>query len=426
MFNVINADSGEVIVTFDNGAAAGRYVAECNGLFARTNAPTRYRIVRQAAAVVSDEWKARENARFDNGTYRYVPWCFEAWNNHNHFCHVSNEDSEKIAYTANTEDGAADKQTRTRPGRYLEQHYGNVLSQDEIRNWCARFTLENNKPKLLWANTADDIEQVYTSGPSSCMSKEPSWYNSPCHPVKTYGTGDFALAYMRSPDGSVSARAIVAPSRKVYSPRIYGDYERLRPLLLEAGYTCGNDEDDWEGLRLLRIPYRSTFVAPYFDHPMSCLRDDGKYLVVDSSGEIECHETNGLASNGYVCARCDDRCSETYTVSGEQWCQDCYESYSSYCAGCDESYDSDDMAGTDRHGSAYCNSCASDMTLCDCCNYLSEDTVETLENETYCEHCADQHLAQTDCGTYAQNPHNCECEICNPEDETCNQGELEV
>src|SRR6185503_12685840 len=105
-----------------------------------------------------------------DGIYRTVPWYNEDWNNQDHFCHVSNEDSEKIAYTANAEDGAADKQTRTRPGRYLEQHYGNVLSQDEIRNWCARFTLENNKPKLLWANTADDIERVYTSGPNSCMS----------------------------------------------------------------------------------------------------------------------------------------------------------------------------------------------------------------------------------------------------------------
>jgi len=427
MFNVINAETGEIVCTFDDGATAGRYVSERNQAFASATMATRYRIVRQAVAVVSDEWKARESDRFADGVYRFVPWHDEEWNNPDHFCHVSNEDSEKIAYTATAEDGAADKQTRTRPGRYLEQHYGNVLSQDEIRNWCARFTLENNKPKLLWANTADDIEQVYTSGPSSCMSKQADWYNSPCHPVRVYGAGDFALAYMLGSDGSVSARAIVAPGRKVYSPRIYGDYERLRPLLIEAGYSCGNDEDDWEGLRLLRVRHRDTFVAPYFDHPMSCVTDNGSYLVVDSSGEIECHETTGLTSNGYVCARCEDRCNETHTVSGEQWCQDCYESDSCYCSSCDESHICDDMAGTDRHGNAYCEHCASDMSICDHCNHLSEDTVETLENETWCTYCAEYHLELTQCETYARNPENCDCEICTTEElEVCDQGELEV
>jgi len=417
MFNVIHTGTGEIVCTFDDGSTAGRFVAERNSAFAGANMATRYRIVRQTAAVVSDEWKAREHARFSDQTYRTVPWHFEAWCNQDHFCHVSNEDSEKIAYTANAADGAADKQTRTRPGRYLEQHYGNVLSQDEIRNWCARFTLENNKPKLLWANTADDIEQVYTSGPSSCMSKPGDYYESPCHPVRTYGTGDFALAYMLGSDGGVSARAIVAPGRKVYSPRIYGDYERLRPLLIEAGYTCGNDEDDWHGLKLLRIPYRDTFVAPYFDHPMSCVRDDGNHLVVDSSGDIECHETNGLANESLICANCECSCNETYTVAGEQWCGECMNDNSTYCQGCGDYYRNDDIAGTDRHGNAYCSECACDMSVCEHCGYLHEDVVETLENETWCERCADRHLAQTDCGIYAQNPHNCECETCNTQEE---------
>jgi len=423
MFNVINADSGEVIVTFDDGATAGRYVAESNSLFARAGTAVRYRIVRQTVAEISDEWKAREQARFANGTYKTVPWFNEDWNNQNHFCHVSNEDSEKIAYTATAADGATDKQTRTRPGRYLEQHYGNVLSQDEIRDWCARFTLENNKPKLLFATGQGGIEYVYLNGPSSCMSKTLDWYESPVHPVRTYGTDDWAIAYMKNPNGEISARVMVAPDRKVYS-RIYGDYSRLRVLLEEAGYSCGNDEEDWEGLRLLRIEADNGFVAPYLDSPMSNVRDNGKFLIVDCNGAIECHETNGTANEGEMCACCEDRCGgEMYTVGGETWCQDCYESYSAYCSGCDESYHCDDMAGSNRHGDSFCRSCASSMSECEHCGHLDDDTVETLENETWCQHCAEDHLEMTACDTFARNPENCECEVC---EETRNQGELEV
>jgi len=419
MFNVINANSGEVIATFDDGTTAGRYVAESNSLFARANSAVRYRIVRQSVAEISDEWKAREQARFANGAYKTVPWFNEDWNNPDHFCHVSSEDSEKIAYTATAEDGAADKQTRTRPGRYLEQHYGNVLSQDEIREWCARFTLENNKPKLFFATGSDKIERIYLEGPSSCMSKTLDWYESPCHPVRTYGTEDWALSYMRNPAGEISARAIVSPERKVYS-RIYGDFSRLRVLLEEAGYTCGNEVDDWEGLRLLRVPHRDGFVAPYFDSPMCNARDNGKYLVVDCDGELECHETNGLTSEGYYCSRCEDRCRETYTVGNDEWCEHCYENYSSYCSGCGNHYDSEDIAGTDRRDNSYCNGCASDMSICECCNHLCEDTVETLENETYCIDCAADELEQTKCETWARNPEDCDCEVCT------SQGELEV
>jgi len=419
MFNIMNTETGEIINSFDDGATAGRFVSERNAAFAGAGMTVRYRIVRQNAAVVSDEWKAREMARFANGTYKTVPWFNEDWNNQDHYCHVANSDSEKIAYTATNADGAADKQTRTRPGRYLEQHYGDVLSQDQIREWCARFTLENNKPVLLFATGSDGIEQVYLNGPNSCMSKTLDWYESPVHPVRTYGTDDWAIAYMRNPDGEISARAMVAPERKVYS-RIYGDYSRIRALLEEEGYSCGNDTDDWDGLRLLRIEAGNGFVAPYFDAPMCNVRDDGKHLVVDCDGELECHETTGLTNEGCCCARCEDRCRETYTVGNEEWCEYCYESYSSYCSGCSSYYDSDDIVGTDRHDNAYCSECACDMSICDCCGHLHEDTVETLENETYCVNCTADELEMTACETWARNPANCDCEVCTT------QGELEV
>jgi len=417
MFNVIHAETGEIVCAFDNGADAGRFVSSRNAEFAGAMMATRYRIVRQSAA--SDEWKIREQQRFFIGAYRNVPWHGETWNKPEHYCHVSNEDSEKLAFTNTPEDGARDKQTRMNPGRYLSRFYGDVLSQDQIRDWCARFSLENNKPELLFATGPDEIEQVYLNGPSSCMSHGVDWYNSPIHPVRVYGTEDFACAHILNSDGEISARAIVSPKRKVYS-RIYGDFSRIHALLEEEGYTRGNDQEDWDGLRLLRVPYHDSFVAPYFDSPMSNARDNGEYLVVDCDGELECDETSGLASEGLCCSRCEDRCRETYTVGNDEWCQYCYESYSTYCSGCSNHYDIDDIAGTDRHDNAYCSDCACDMSVCDCCNHLHEDTVETLENETYCLYCAEDELEQTDCDTWARNPSNCECEICT------SQGELEV
>lgn len=417
MFNVINIETGEVINIFDDGATASRFVSERNQAFAGASMTVRYRIVRQN--VVSDAWKAREQARFANGTYRTIPWYNEDWNKQEHYCHVSNDDDGKIAFTNTAEDGERDKQTRMNPGRYLSRYYGEVLSQDEIRAWCGRFDVENNKRALLFASDSDSIEQVYKSGPRSCMAHDVDYYSSPVHPTRVYGSGDFACAYILNEDGDISARVIVAPERKVYG-RIYGDYSRLRLLLEEAGYSCGQDEDDWDGLRLLRIEARDGFVAPYFDPPMTSVRDNGQYLVVDCNGLIECNETNGIANEGELCACCDDRCSrEMYRVGDEQWCQNCYESYAAYCSNCDENYHCDDMAGSDRNGGAYCSSCASNMAVCEHCGYLNEEhnTVETLENETWCERCAEDHLEMTACDTWARNPANCECEVCNTENE---------
>lgn len=163
MFNVINIETGEVINIFDDGATASRFVSERNQAFAGASMTVRYRIVRQN--VVSDAWKAREQARFANGTYRTIPWYNEDWNKQEHYCHVSNDDDGKIAFTNTAEDGERDKQTRMNPGRYLSRYYGEVLSQDEIRAWCGRFDVENNKRALLFASDSDSIEQVYKSGP---------------------------------------------------------------------------------------------------------------------------------------------------------------------------------------------------------------------------------------------------------------------
>jgi hypothetical protein len=413
MFQIVSVSTGEIFAAYDNGRDAGEHARAENERLRSAAIDDRVRVVR-IATDDSDAWKIREQARFNNGTYKRLPWACESWVIADHFAHVSEKDSTKLAYTVDAAHGQADRQTITRVGRYLEQHYSDVLSQDEIRAWCARFDLENGKPALCLASDPDEIENVYTNGPSSCMAHKADYYTSPCHPVRVYGSGDFAVAYMRNSEGGISARAIVAPERQIFG-RIYGDYDRLRLLLTEAGYSAGTDPDDWDGLRLLRIAYHDAFVAPYFDAPLSNAHDDGKFLIVDSNGELECSNTNGLSDESYFCECCEDRCGETYTVGDQQWCHYCLNNHATFCIGCAEYVSCEDIVGSDRHGDCYCDSCASDMSVCECCGHLAEDTVRTLEEETYCARCAENELVTTECGEYARNPEDCECNICQGE-----------
>ena len=413
MFQIVSVSTGEIFAAYDNGRDAGEHARSANEYLRSQGDADRVRVVR-IATDNSDAWKVREAARFANGTYKHVPWYLEKWANPWHFAHVSERDSTKLAYTVDATHGKEDRQTITRVGRYLETHYASVLSQDEIRAWCARFDLENSKPALCFASDPDEIENVYTNGPSSCMAHRADYYNSPCHPVRVYGSGDFAVAYMRNSEGGISARAIVAPERKIHA-RIYGDMDRLRLLLSEAGYTAGNDIDDWSGLRLLRIEHHNVFVAPYFDYPLADVRDNGKFLIVNDGGDLECNNVNGLTDAGYYCECCEERCDETYTVGEQQWCNHCLENAATFCVGCSEYIPSEDIAGSDRHGDCYCDSCASDMSVCECCGHLAEDTVLTLEEEIYCVRCARANLETTECGEYTREPNVCECEICQGE-----------
>ena len=67
-------------------------------------------------------WQCREVGRFDDGTYQRVPWAADdAYPEH--YVHVSVDAPGMIAYTASAEHGHLDRQTRTKPGRYLERFY---------------------------------------------------------------------------------------------------------------------------------------------------------------------------------------------------------------------------------------------------------------------------------------------------------------
>jgi len=308
-----------------------------------------------AGADIGDlDWETREKLRFADGTYTPTPWHDEPWyqaKHTEHFCHVSTEQAGKIAFTENAAKGQVDRQLVMSPGRYLHRHFSEQLDNNAIEGWCARLSVQLQEHALKITQDADEIEDVYVGGPSSCMAHDASDFESCCHPVRVYAGPDTAVAYIGSREDA-SARSVVWPERKIYTS-IYGDVSRLRLLLEEAGYKEGG----LNGARVRRIEDGNDLVVPYIDAG-DYLGDDGQYLII-GRGSICSDNTNGLSRVTWYCSRCenDDESHETvYFVGGgeEEWCSHCHQDHTIFCEYNERSYSEDETFVTVySHGSEY-------------------------------------------------------------------------
>ena len=141
-------------------------------------------------------WRARERGRLDYGAYTPVPWFDDGRLTMptDHFTHISTDDPTQIAFTENEEKGRQDRQTRMRPGRYLERYFPD-LDADTVRAYATEIGAPAETFRV--ASTPAEIERVYEHGPRSCMSKSLDAYASRVHPVTVYGEpGDLRLAYL--------------------------------------------------------------------------------------------------------------------------------------------------------------------------------------------------------------------------------------
>lgn len=330
MFQVINLatqlpaeDETGAAIVFSNGRDAAEYAQK---LTADTGAKYQPRPIQSS----DNTWKDREIARFQDGAYTRVPWHFTTWWQdskylNEHFAHVSVAKSAMIAYTESADKGRADRQTRIKPGAYLQRYFSDVLSSDEIQHFARQFTGEHDLLELKFAETADDIERVYTNGPSSCMSHAASDYDSPFHPVRVYAAGDLSVAYIEREE-CITARVLVWREKKRFG-RIYGDSHRLQPLLESAGFV----PQSLRGARLVRHEHDGGFVCPYIDRVYS-VRDDGENLII--GGDIDAQSTNGLINvepEGEWCPHCEDSGHSEYDMVymediEEHWCESCAES----------------------------------------------------------------------------------------------------
>lgn len=181
-----------------------------------------------------------------------------------------------------------------KPGRYYADHFG-IDPAVASATWRKLFVSSD----LLFATTTKEIEEVYTTGPSSCMAHSRTEYrynDGKHHPTAVYGDGsDLAVAYTKR-YGKINSRAVCWPEKKIYN-RLYGDVEILRDLLHKAVYKPGH----FYGAKLARLPYKLGFVMPYIDNH-SCVRDDETHLtIVEEPTPIPARSQYGAVAMGVEC-----------------------------------------------------------------------------------------------------------------------------
>lgn len=227
----------------------------------------------QPRRVTDGNWREREQTKMDNGTYRKLPWHDEPWwkelapIHREHFPHVSQNNPALIAFTASEQEGSADLQASIRPGRYLERFFTKELNKFLIRDLASVYAKTYETNELQFADDPESVEEVYTVGPSSCMSKDSSAYRAGApHPVRAYAGGDLRVAYLRR-QGRVVARSVVYDDKKLFNV-IYGDKALMEPLLRKAGYKPGAPV----GARMTKVKHATgdadgsyVFMVPHVD-----------------------------------------------------------------------------------------------------------------------------------------------------------------
>lgn len=364
-------------------------------------------------------WRGREDGRFKSGVYTRVPW-YEDDSYPEHKVHLSVKTPGLIAYTPDDEYGIADRQVRTKPGKYLTQFYGGDCPHFDaktIARYVAECSAQNQTLKIT--RDEDEIARVYANGPGSCMSGRHDFGHLPCHPTAVYADpSDLALAYF-GPIDHASQRAIVWPERTVYV-RIYGTGP-LETLLHDRGY---HEVSSFRGAKIRAIAHAGGYVLPYIDGSDSVgLSRDRKFFIIGEYG-YSADETSGHVYHSSdddrnededddpqtQCRNCRDWFSEDDSEGyGDDLCQDCYDAQWR-CEECDrESFDTDSH---DRDYRRICDRCYEDgKTECadESCSEKWYEDEEFTEDETadrkrrdvldLCKDCADRYVFCEHCET---------------------------
>lgn len=212
----------------------------------------------QLRPIADNDWRQREQQRFDNGNYKPVLWVGQDWWENNkkpdHFTHIAVKDQTRIAFIRDDKCGLADIQTAMKPGKYLAEFFGDVLSADQIRTFAMQHTMKFENTELKFAWTPEEIQRVYEpSLGSSCFSGTTK--------ANLYGSGDFAVAYIED-NGKITARSVTCPARKIYI-HPYGDTVRIKTRLHDLGFKNNATAAAWAGLRLVTKWYWPGFYTDW-------------------------------------------------------------------------------------------------------------------------------------------------------------------
>ena len=297
---------------------------------------------------------------------------------HQHFAHISTDDATMISFTPDDAKGEANRQTRMKPGRYLNKFFPD-LGAKRIA-FMAEWWVSGSRPvvaaegTMALATTGPEIVEVYEADISSCMN------SMDC--VRVYAAGDLAVAYWTDGEGETVARALCWPEKSIYG-RVYpcpddeteGHERSFGTALVQAmeakGWTSARlTRGGFNGARILKIEDHDEggYVMPYLDHGYG-VDDAGCEWVMSSNADHSCDSTSGAIcvepAYDWTCDHCDEGQHDdshstevvTYfrdgTPRGEQyWCQSCVEYHSFHCEGL-EAQVSDNVDSVEVDGQTY-------------------------------------------------------------------------
>ena len=408
MFTLINLESATLLserITLEDGRKAAR---AARLLSLKTKQRFQPRKIESAA--VDTSWHDREEERFQSGEYiplveqlNHEAGIYELKHNVRLFAHISKKNPSLIAYTKDAIKGAQDKQSLLSIEAFVKMV---CVADDETQAYLTLLQTNHAKAHMpaqfKLALTADEIEHVYTNYDkesrhiaASCMRhthdelRWPRVDGKPFHPVRAYAGGDLAIAYMINSEGKTTTRALCCPDRKLYS-RVYADSDALHKALQEAGYSKSSyyGGPSLDGARLSLIESDGgEYIAPFLDE-VGRARVEGAFLVLDSDGDYQCQNTNGIAAESKPEGACCEHCEDSYEAdeltmvytdsrqrNGESWCSYCRESDAFYCEGNEEYFSDNVDSGTvndQTYTQLYIDNNAS------FCEYYDEHTFDEL------------------------------------------------
>ena len=243
-----------------------------------------------------------------------------------------------VAYYQTPQKRAEGVLTPIKPGKFLKKFFGDVLTEEQIQDLGMKWIEWSSPPELKWTQDADEIEAIYSNGPSSCMGKDAAYFSTGgIHPARVYAGPDLGVAWLGD-QKDATARAVVWPEKKIYNT-VYGDYHRLKMAFAAQGWV----EGDLDGARVQRIRFRSGFVMPYVDG-CSSAADEDDYLRL-GMGRLCTSNTSGWTESSlYSCTVCDEEVDEddAHHYDGDSYCDCCFHERFRECDVYGDYYPSDD------------------------------------------------------------------------------------
>lgn len=215
-------------------------------------------------------WQYREATRFILGPYKPIlPFDNEWFGNvtmHRAFLatfpHIA-EDPSLVSWVPDSLYGIQDKRVVGKPGKLLQSYMG--FDEATTARFVNRFNAEQRALELKFTENIEEIYTVYSSGPTSCMTKG---FNKDANPLKVYDVPTLCVAYALD-RGRIVARTVVRKDRTPWEyTRIYGNEFALINLFEKQGMR--RSHDGLEGIVLgepIQAPSISRLYIAYLDSP---------------------------------------------------------------------------------------------------------------------------------------------------------------